>query len=343
MTNYYNDAYGRRDEAQRQPRREYNDREDRPQSEFDRSAQSRDENEGGRYRAAPIGRGRDEQDNRANDLGAEYASRNANRTYDSRQEEVNGWPSGARQNVGGPYEGAAQYGMNRSSMGQNYSAGNPYGNGGQRAGQNYGGDSGSQGYRSQDQAQRGYGSQGGYGSQNYGSQGYGSQGQSGEYGVMEGDYSRENRASYGRDRTQPGSGRGDDSEWGFDRGSASSTLIRGSAPKGYTRSDDRIKEDLSERYMSSGGVDASDIEIEVKEGEVTLKGTVESRNHKFRAEQIAEGILGVKDVNNQLRIKRAGDTSRDTSRDSKQGASSTSSTQQHPTGTSASAASPRRS
>ncbi|HVN23641.1 MAG TPA: BON domain-containing protein [Syntrophorhabdales bacterium] len=77
----------------------------------------------------------------------------------------------------------------------------------------------------------------------------------------------------------------------------------GVGPKGYARSDARILEDVSERLMENGHVDASDIEVEVCAGEVILKGSVADRQMKRLAEDVAASALGVKDVQNQLRLK----------------------------------------
>ncbi|HKQ48259.1 MAG TPA: BON domain-containing protein [Phycisphaerae bacterium] len=81
---------------------------------------------------------------------------------------------------------------------------------------------------------------------------------------------------------------------------------RNRGPKGYTRSDERIKEDLSDRLME-GYLDASEVEIDVSSGVVTLKGTVDSRDSKYQIEELAENIGGVKDVNNEIKIKRESD------------------------------------
>ncbi len=78
----------------------------------------------------------------------------------------------------------------------------------------------------------------------------------------------------------------------------------GKGPKGYKRSDERIKEDASDRISQMGHVDASEVELEVKAGEVTLTGTVPSRTMKWQLENLVESVGGVTDVNNQLRIKR---------------------------------------
>jgi osmotically-inducible protein OsmY len=77
----------------------------------------------------------------------------------------------------------------------------------------------------------------------------------------------------------------------------------GRGPKGWQRSDDRIREDVSERLTDDPHVDASEMEVQVQGGEVTLAGTVESREMKRRAEDIAHAVGGVKDVHNRLRVQ----------------------------------------
>ncbi len=77
---------------------------------------------------------------------------------------------------------------------------------------------------------------------------------------------------------------------------------RGKGPKGYTRSDDRIKEDINDRLSDDVFVDASSIDVTVDKGEVTLSGTVSTRSEKRRSEDIAEQVSGVKNVENRLRL-----------------------------------------
>jgi hypothetical protein len=79
---------------------------------------------------------------------------------------------------------------------------------------------------------------------------------------------------------------------------------RGRGPKGYRRSDERIKEDVNDR-LSEGYLDASDIEVSVSNAEVTLTGTVNSRSDKRRAEDIAENVAGVTNVENRIRVKHS--------------------------------------
>jgi hypothetical protein len=78
----------------------------------------------------------------------------------------------------------------------------------------------------------------------------------------------------------------------------------GVGPKGYQRPDERIWEDVCELLMRHDQLDASQIEVKVKNGEVTLQGMVESRWAKRLTEDLADSISGVKDVINQLRINQ---------------------------------------
>jgi hypothetical protein len=98
-------------------------------------------------------------------------------------------------------------------------------------------------------------------------------------------------------------------------GSASRPSFAGRGPQGYKRSDDRIMEDINEEMTRSHDLDATNISVEVKNGEVVLKGTVADRESKRCAEEIAESCSGVSDVQNQIRIKR--DDTSDSGRDSK--------------------------
>ncbi len=76
----------------------------------------------------------------------------------------------------------------------------------------------------------------------------------------------------------------------------------GVGPRGYTRSDDRILEQVCSRLTENGRLDASQIDVSVDHGQVTLDGNVDSRSSKRLAEDIAESVWGVNDVHNQLRI-----------------------------------------
>jgi osmotically-inducible protein OsmY len=81
---------------------------------------------------------------------------------------------------------------------------------------------------------------------------------------------------------------------------------RGRGPRNYRRSDERIREDVSDRLMDDPHIDASDIEVGVASGEVVLTGTVESRFAKRHAEDLAESVSGVTHVQNNLRVRQTG-------------------------------------
>lgn len=119
------------------------------------------------------------------------------------------------------------------------------------------------------------------------------------------DYDRDNDRSWNR--------RGDESyNWGenshpYNQHTShySSDLARhrGKGPKGFIRSDERIREDINSRLTDDAYVDASDIDVTVEKGEVTLTGTVPDRSSKRRAEDISELVSGVTNVENRLRVK----------------------------------------
>jgi BON domain-containing protein len=173
--------------------------------------------------------------------------------------------------------------------------------------------------------QQGYGrsseyEQGGYGRSRYGQReqgGYGEfrEGRSGSSQWRPEESSRQ-RQGYGRqyesqsfDQPYPpgfrnefgsspgsgyGSGRQGYSEYG---------THRGKGPKGYTRSDDRLKEIICEKLTDDPTIDASEINVEVTNQIVKLTGTVDDRFTKYDVEELIERCGGVEDIDNQLRVR----------------------------------------
>jgi hypothetical protein len=74
----------------------------------------------------------------------------------------------------------------------------------------------------------------------------------------------------------------------------------GVGPKGYLRSDLRIADDICEKMALRGDLDASSIEVSVRQGDVTLRGKVADRVSRRLAEAICESVLGVKKIHNDL-------------------------------------------
>lgn len=139
----------------------------------------------------------------------------------------------------------------------------------------------------------------------YGGMGYGGRGYSGrDYGSRssgQGGYrGSEDRGFFERAGDEVSSWFGDEDA---QRRRENDASHRGRGPKNYSRSDDRIREDVSDRLSDDRHIDASDIEVSVSGSEVTLDGTVESRFAKRHAEDLAESCSGVKHVQNNLRVK----------------------------------------
>ncbi len=77
----------------------------------------------------------------------------------------------------------------------------------------------------------------------------------------------------------------------------------GKGPKNWVRSDERIREDVCERLADHPHIDASDIEVVVKDGEVTLVGLVDHRRTKRLAEDVTEEVRGIRDIHNQIKVR----------------------------------------
>ena len=91
---------------------------------------------------------------------------------------------------------------------------------------------------------------------------------------------------------------------GGQHGSGAPGSFAGRGPRGYRRSDDRIREEICERLTDHPLLDASDVDVEVRDGAVTLTGRVAVRAEKHLAEDIADEVSGVRDVENRLRVQR---------------------------------------
>ncbi|WP_207766172.1 BON domain-containing protein [Solimonas fluminis] len=76
-------------------------------------------------------------------------------------------------------------------------------------------------------------------------------------------------------------------------------------PKGYTRSDERIRDDVCEQLYHSRDVDVGNVSVEVKGGTITLEGSVPERGMKHRIEDICDRCIGVNDVENRIRVERS--------------------------------------
>jgi hypothetical protein len=183
-----------------------------------------------------------------------------------------------------------------------------------------GGGQGGQGYAGYGPAgQRQGGQAGGYGAPSHG-QAYG-QGR-GEYGGPPQGFRQDDQGYTGQTGTGYGHTVGGERHGGDDQpveggrswwektkdflsGDERPASHRGRGPKTYSRSDERIQDDVNDRLTDDPFLDATNVEVAVAQGEVTLTGTVSSRADKRRAEDLADNVSGVKHVQNNLRVESA--------------------------------------
>lgn len=120
----------------------------------------------------------------------------------------------------------------------------------------------------------------------------------------QGEFQRWGNGTYGRSESRQGSphpGYGSD---GSDMGLGERGPHYGKGPKGYRRSDERIREDVCEIIARQGHIDASEVEISVEKAIVRLFGTVETRQDKRALEQMIESVHGIDEVHNEIRLTR---------------------------------------
>lgn len=80
---------------------------------------------------------------------------------------------------------------------------------------------------------------------------------------------------------------------------------RGRGPKGYRRSDERLQEIVCDYLSEDPRVDVSDIEVAVKDGVITLTGSVPHRRDKHIVEDIVAHCSNDAEIHNWLTHQRA--------------------------------------
>lgn len=130
---------------------------------------------------------------------------------------------------------------------------------------------------------------------------YGSQFGSGGFGREDGGFYRGSQQSDDRYGSTLHHYRGE--QFGVEGRFGGQGQFRGKGPKGYQRSDDRLREVVCERLMDAPDIDASEVTVSVSGQTVTLEGTVDSLQAKYDIEECAERA-GSRDVVNNIRVKR---------------------------------------
>ncbi len=283
--------------------------------DFDRHNYDRDSNRGGSQRdessfsgrgdRTPEGGGR-RQDfgGQSFDSARDQQSGRSDRGERSELEMRDGYDSG-RRDFGSSEDQGVNHGFGRSHSHDQNRGGSSFGGYG---GQSYGNQgSGNQG--SYDHRNRGEGNQSWGGNPQYGqSAQYDRSRQFGNQAGNQG-YGGESYQSFGQGNQSYGVGQGSGQSAGGGRTAQMQGQSHfGKGPKGFKRSDESIKERVSEALSDHHEIDASDIEVKVANGEVTLSGTVSDRQTKRMAEHILDSVAGVDEVRNELRVKRETET-----------------------------------
>lgn len=77
---------------------------------------------------------------------------------------------------------------------------------------------------------------------------------------------------------------------------------RGLGPRGYSRTDEIIRANICEHFCEDPDLDASDIEVSIRDGAVCLAGSVRNAWSRRHAEEVAASISGVGTIQNDLRV-----------------------------------------
>jgi hypothetical protein len=81
-----------------------------------------------------------------------------------------------------------------------------------------------------------------------------------------------------------------------------SMLFRAATPRSFLRSDARIHDDVYAALEKDSGVDATDLEVVVRQGSVTLVGVLATPAMRSRAEGLVADVRGVKKVKSRVRV-----------------------------------------
>lgn len=69
------------------------------------------------------------------------------------------------------------------------------------------------------------------------------------------------------------------------------------------RPDESLAREIQEILTQDPELEASEIEVQVEGGAVTLLGIVDSSDAKLMAEELADSVAGVREVHNRLKVE----------------------------------------
>lgn len=140
---------------------------------------------------------------------------------------------------------------------------------------------------------------------------YGYEGQGGYGDFTQGGYGEDQgphaQSGHGRGGSHFGHGPGEHGAGGHQH-RAPGSGHRGRGPRDYVRPDDSIVDELIDRMTDDEHLDATEILLMVENGAVTLTGEVPERRMKHIAEDIADAVRGVRDIENRIRVDNGVDS-----------------------------------
>ena len=82
------------------------------------------------------------------------------------------------------------------------------------------------------------------------------------------------------------------------------SMLMTAAGAAKPRSDDFLNDSVKQKLAADAVVKGGGIEVEVKDGVVTLKGKVQESKQKDKAERLAKKVGGVKSVVNNITVEK---------------------------------------
>jgi osmotically-inducible protein OsmY len=124
-----------------------------------------------------------------------------------------------------------------------------------------------------------------------------------------GDWQRHSSGATSGARGQEGLGFPGERTWGeeqfrAERNEEQRRQQTGRVKRGHRRPDETLAQEIREILTHDPELNATEIEVEVEGGAVTLTGVVDGSDAKLLAEELVETLAGVREVHNRLRVAR---------------------------------------
>lgn len=135
---------------------------------------------------------------------------------------------------------------------------------------------------------------------------------SGEDTPSTGDWQRHSTGASSAARGKEGLGTPGENTWGGEQFRAERREEQGrrqtnSGPRSRRKPDESLRQEIREILIADPELEATDIEVEVEGGAVTLRGAVVDSDARLLAEELVESLTGVREVHNRLRVEREED------------------------------------